>query len=77
MPTKDELEGLFTKTSAVNQTLNVSLYINANYFPNTNFEYWSSSPLALNSSSAWYVDFYGGSSYGYSKNVNNFVRLVR
>jgi hypothetical protein len=77
MPTKDELEGLFTKTSAVNQTLNVSLYINANYFPNTNFEYWSSSPLAVSSNGAWYVGFYGGVSYGYGKGGSSFVRMVR
>jgi hypothetical protein len=78
MPTKDELEGLFTKTSAVNQTLNVSLYINANYFPNTNFEYWSSSPSANFSSHAWFVLFYFGNSTNYDKgNRSVFVRLVR
>ncbi len=77
MPTKDELEGLFTKTKAVNQTLNNSLYINANYFPNTNYYYWSSSPNASVSSDAWYVRFSLGDSNLNGKYGGDFVRLVR
>jgi hypothetical protein len=77
MPTIDELKGLLTKTKAVNQTLNDSLYINANYFPNTNYSHWSSSPDASGSSLAWNVNFYYGYSGYYYKDARNFVRLVR
>ena len=39
MPTVGELKGLLATTPTVNQPLNVILYIDANYFPNT--RYWS------------------------------------
>ncbi len=78
MPTIDELKGLLATTSTVNQPLNEKLYIDANYFPNTNYWYWSSSPSASSSDYAWGVDF----DYGYSDSVNykyngDNVRLVR
>ncbi len=77
MPTKDELKGLLTTTSTINQPFNEKLYIDATYFPNTYYWFWSSSPYASYSSSAWVVGFgYGGSNYGY-KNGGNNVRLVR
>lgn len=75
LPTVDELSGLLTKTSAVNQPLNQSLYIDADYFPNTNYWYWTSS--AYNSNHAWYVFFLNGSSTYYFKYNNSSVRLVR
>jgi len=85
MPTIVELEGLMTKTSTVNQPLNQSLYIDANYFPNTNnyywssspYYYWSSSPNALTGSLAWLVYFNFGFSGYYGKSNGYFVRLVR
>jgi hypothetical protein len=70
MPTKDELEGLLTT--------NGNLYIDANYFPNTNSAgYWSSSPDAYYSSYAWGVNFGNGYSYSSAKDGDVFVRLVR
>ena len=76
MPTKDELEGLFTTKRAINQSLD-NIYIDANYFPNTNYLYWSSSSYPDNSTYAWYVYFSeGNSGYGY-KSYGSYVRLVR
>ena len=79
MPTVDELEGLLTKTDTVNQPFNKSLYIDATYFPNTNYGYWSSSPSVNYSSKAWYVFFYAvqGYSDAYVKSNSSYVRLVR
>ncbi|MCB1656813.1 MAG: DUF1566 domain-containing protein [Pseudomonadales bacterium] len=52
--------------------------IDSAYFPNTvNSYYWSSSPVASFSNRAWIVDFYDGNDGSNSKNVNNYVRLVR
>jgi hypothetical protein len=51
--------------------------IDINYFPNTESWYWSSSPSAGNSSSAWGVGFYSGYSNNYGKSSNHFVRMVR
>ena len=77
MPTIDELKGLITETSTVNWPFNESFYIDANYFPNTSYWYWSSSPSAAFSNDAWLVSFGSGNSYGYFKNVSVNVRLVR
>ncbi|MEI7840108.1 MAG: DUF1566 domain-containing protein, partial [Methylococcaceae bacterium] len=77
MPTIDELEGLLTTTNAINQPLNKKLYIDANYFPNSNPSFWSSSPNVSNSANALVVGFYAGSSYSYGKNFDDYVRLVR
>ncbi|ELP5728885.1 DUF1566 domain-containing protein [Vibrio vulnificus] len=53
--------------------------INIRAFPNTpTGRYWSSSPYARDSHSAWFVDFYYGSVYGYGyRGGNGRVRLVR
>jgi hypothetical protein len=77
MPTKDELEGLLTTTSTINQPINDNLFIDANYFPNTNSRYWSSSPYADFSGSAWVVLFSNGLSRSNFKIYGYFVRLVR
>ena len=77
MPTFVELRGLLTKTDTVNQPLNDSLYIDANYFPNTNKWFWSSSPNAYGSNYAWYVGFSGGFSFFSYKSLSGSVRLVR
>ncbi len=77
VPSIDELKGLLTKTSTLNQPLNQNLYIDANYFPNTMYWFWSSSPYVGFSSLAWYVNFSGDYSGGYGKNGYNYVRLVR
>ena len=50
----------------------------SNYFPNTrSSRYWSSSPRAYGSSSAWIVYFYDGYGYYSNRSSNNYVRLVR
>ena len=77
VPTKDELGGLLTTTSTINQPINYNLFIDANYFPNTNYYYWSSSPDAYGSSGAWNVSFDDGNSGYNDKDFNSFVRLVR
>ena len=52
--------------------------INTNFFPNTsNSLFWSSSPYASNASGAWFIGFSQGSSNTSSRNVDNYVRLVR
>ncbi|EOW9407664.1 DUF1566 domain-containing protein [Vibrio cholerae] len=54
--------------------------INIRPFPNMpdSFSYyWSSSPNANDSGSAWYVDFYDGYVDDYDKGANYHVRLVR
>ncbi len=76
MPTIDELKGLLATTSTVNQPLNEKLYIDANYFPNTNYWYWSSSPDASSSDYAW-KGFVNGYSSGDFKYYYFVVRLVR
>ena len=54
--------------------------INTTIFPNTKIRsYWSSSPVALNSSDAWVVGFYGGlDGYDFKYGLGyGYVRLVR
>ncbi len=52
--------------------------IDITYFPNTkNSNYWTSSPYAVNSHDAWYVNFYGGHSYLNLRSNYDHVRLVR
>ncbi|TAL46894.1 MAG: DUF1566 domain-containing protein [Methylovulum sp.] len=52
--------------------------IDATYFPNTvSSFYWSSSPVANSSGSAWIVHFFQGYNYWYSKDNSHYVRLVR
>jgi hypothetical protein len=77
MPTIDELKGLLTTTPTVNQPLNSKLYIDATYFPNSYYWFWSSSPSAYGSGYAWSVYFSGGYSVSSYKSYRNSVRLVR
>jgi hypothetical protein len=77
MPTIDELKGLLTTTSTINQPTNDYLLIDANYFPNTSYYYWSSSTDADISIGTWSVDFYKVGSFFIFKNDGDFVRLVR
>lgn len=70
MPNREELRSIvdYSRTNPA---------IDTNYFPNTQFSYWSGSPNAYDSSSAWNVNFgfgYDGSNYRYN---NLHVRLVR
>ena len=53
--------------------------INANVFPNTaNYIHWTSSPNAINSGFAWYIDFFDGKiQSNLKKNNNRIVRFVR
>ncbi|MCB1656817.1 MAG: DUF1566 domain-containing protein [Pseudomonadales bacterium] len=52
--------------------------INETYFPNTQSNwYWSSSPVANNSSNAWIVYFYDGGDHYDNKSHYHYVRLVR
>lgn len=52
--------------------------INETYFPNTvSSWYWSSSPVAGSSNSAWIVYFGYGYDDSSGKSVNSYVRLVR
>lgn len=52
--------------------------IDSAVFPNTASSYfWSSSPVAILSDYAWFVDFNYGDTNGYSKTSTNYVRLVR
>jgi hypothetical protein len=86
MPTKYELMKLVvcsdgkyeTDGSCTNYMSVARPTINSTYFPNTVSDfYWSSSPYANYSGSAWGVFFSHGSSYYGNKYLNNFVRLVR
>jgi hypothetical protein len=71
MPTVDELTNILNLDQRYP-------YINRAWFPNTiNWLYWSGSPDAYDSSSAWYVYFNYGYSYSYYKNDSYYVRLVR
>ena len=52
--------------------------INTVYFPDTVASvYWSSTTNASYSNDAWYVNFYDGDIYGYSKTNSYYVRAVR
>ena len=77
LPTKEELEILFTKTSTVNKPINIPRYIDANYFPNTDhYGFWSSSPVTNISSNSWYGDFNLGFLDASDKSNDGDVRLV-
>jgi len=71
LPNKNELESLLEDacfSPAINETL----------FPNTQSNpYWSSSPYAGNSASAWGVNFLNGYVGDYDKYRGGYVRLVR
>ena len=85
MPAVDELmtlvycsDGKYEKDGSCTYRSVFAPSINSTYFPNTSvYEYWSSSPYAYGSSSAWYVSFGNGYSDLNYKYSNNFVRLVR
>ena len=81
MPTKVELEGLVLGKEEAGFIWTGSLTsptINTTYFPNTPSDwFWSSSPYAYYSGSAWYVNFSYGYSVSYFKGNNLNVRLVR
>jgi hypothetical protein len=85
MPTIDELKTLVycsdgkydTDGSCTNNDSISTPTINSTYFPNTDYWYWSSSPNADSSSSAWFVLFSRGSSSNDVKHNVNFVQLVR
>lgn len=53
--------------------------INDTVFPNTlsSPNFWSGSPYAPHSGSAWYVDFYRGTANNYGRSNTFSVRLVR
>jgi hypothetical protein len=53
--------------------------IDSNYFPNvqTNYGYWSSSPVAYSHDQAWTLNFYQGDDYPDVKYVGYYVMLVR
>ena len=52
--------------------------INTNVFPNTAQDvYWSSTPDAVDDSSAWTIEFGAGEDDPIAKNINGFVLLVR
>ena len=52
--------------------------INGTLFPNTvSSYYWSASPYANNSASAWYVNFGYGDGYYGNRASGKYVRLVR
>ena len=71
MPTIDELKGI-VKSGASNPSIDTA------YFPNTlSYWFWSSSPLAGYSSSAWIVGFDDGGSVNFSEYDGHYVRLVR
>ena len=52
--------------------------IDTKYFPNAQSgRYWSASPYAYGSSSAWQLSFFSGYGYGNYRDYNSHVRLVR
>ncbi|MCB1659804.1 MAG: DUF1566 domain-containing protein, partial [Pseudomonadales bacterium] len=71
LPNVEELRGI----------VNYNKYnpaIDTAYFVNTQSDwYWSSSPVAYNSSDAWFVYFDHGGGYNNNKYVSGYVRLVR
>lgn len=68
LPTIDELKTLLLPDSP---------HIDTEAFPNNPSGVWSGSPYAYSASSAWYVSFYYGYSYSFSRFSNFGVRLVR
>lgn len=84
LPTKEELmtlvfcsDGKYDSDGSCKNTSDFSSAINSTYFPNTQGEYWSSSPYAGNTKNAWYVSSYDGTSGYDNKRLKASVRLVR
>ncbi|MCX7556904.1 DUF1566 domain-containing protein [Xanthomonadaceae bacterium JHOS43] len=73
MPTWLELQSL------VDYGAGAAPYIDATYFPNTNFSnaYWTGDNYAPNASRAWVVYFNSGHIIGSNKGLSHAVRLVR
>jgi hypothetical protein len=70
LPNKHELASIVEERCA-------NPAINSTVFPNTAGAFWSSSPNASLSNSAWYVSFFYGDASSNLKNHNGVVRLVR
>lgn len=71
LPSMEELASIMN-----NNTTSPS--IDVNYFPNTELaSYWSSSPSASTTTSAWKGSFVNGSLSGSNKSLGMYVRLVR
>ena len=74
LPTIDELKTLLLPNK------HSDLFICADIFTDINQKYysvWSSSPVASDRYSAWFVGFYYGGDSNYYKYANYYVRLVR
>jgi hypothetical protein len=64
--------------SIVDMTLATAAAINATYFPNTpSSNYWSSTSYAPDTTSAWLVVFYDGTTLSSNKTNPLYVRCVR
>ena len=71
LPNQKELQSIVERQC-------VSPSVNAGVFPATvNTFYWSASPYAGSSTTAWGVGFYGGFEVASVKTNTNYVRLVR
>lgn len=63
---------------SIAETACVEPAVNLSVFPATESRmYWSSSPSAGSSNSAWYVQFFYGYDYMQGKDGDKYVRLVR
>ncbi|WP_313081124.1 DUF1566 domain-containing protein [Pulveribacter sp.] len=72
MPTKDELLGILDMAQPRPPK------IDPVFFPNTDFTYWSATPSARSSATAWTVDFFSGDSHDGHYTYNTLsARLVR
>ena len=78
MPTPRELEGI-VDYGRHSPAIDPGHFPNTPYFPNTPSSYfWSGSPYAYGSNSAWFVDFYYGRATHYYRSGSFLrVRLVR
>ena len=70
LPTRKELLSIIDYGSAIPM-------IDSNYFPTAGEFIWSSTPLALETSSAWGVYFNYGNSFSFDRQNARQVRLVR
>lgn len=85
LPTKDELmklvvcsDGKYNADGGCTNQNTVTPTINTTYFVNTQSDwYWSSSPLSIFTSHAWFVYFNLGYSSNDGKGFSKFIRLVR
>ena len=85
MPGVSSLGGAGTwRLPNINELLSIVDYANSSKWINTYYfttsvanGYWSSSTTAGNTSGAWSVYFYNGSTYNNGKSNGNYVRCVR